>query len=379
MIEQMQCEKCGSDNIAEKKMIVHRESRKEVFLTNTFVLILLGGFLLFCGLLPLASIVTALFQSGNDPVPWYGLLYVVVSLGMAGALFWDYKRADKVELYKYTCRDCHHQWGNEQWDGPSGMIPIDIQSDVQCEFCHENYVMTQTIVINQKTGKPINWLINVVGGWLLVVLGAGFLIITIWNWGTATIQFLAMSAILLSSGFQWIGTYNSGQKVIKHKCSKCGHEWSESQDGSPIEKKAEQSNSPAVSTANDGESQKAAPSLQNVLKIAKTHADRGHWIEAVKAYQRALSLSPDNANIFNNLGIAHEELGNFEDAEQAYKQAITLDPGNQIYYCDLADFYEDQERTTEAVKTCKKGLQQIMDKGDRDEIKKRLENIQSRI
>ena len=48
--------------------------------------------------------------------------------------------------------------------------------------------------------------------------------------------------------------------------------------------------------------------------------------EAIDAFSCVLETEPDNADIYNNMGVAYSCLGNFEQAENFYTKAIELDP-----------------------------------------------------
>ena len=52
--------------------------------------------------------------------------------------------------------------------------------------------------------------------------------------------------------------------------------------------------------------------------------DQGKLEEAIGAYKKALSLKPDNAEAFNNMGIVLQEQGKLEEAIKAYSNALSL-------------------------------------------------------
>ena len=51
---------------------------------------------------------------------------------------------------------------------------------------------------------------------------------------------------------------------------------------------------------------------------------------AVIAYERAIALQPENANLWLQQGLALEQLGDYERALTAYEQAVTLNPENSF-------------------------------------------------
>jgi len=57
-------------------------------------------------------------------------------------------------------------------------------------------------------------------------------------------------------------------------------------------------------------------------------AQRGLWREAIYRWEKAVELDPKYAAAFNDLGIAYEHEGQLEKARKAYEKALTLDPNN---------------------------------------------------
>ena len=57
--------------------------------------------------------------------------------------------------------------------------------------------------------------------------------------------------------------------------------------------------------------------------------------EAVDAFSSVLETEPDNADVYNNLGVSYSCLGNFEQAENFYTKAIELDPELAQAYINL--------------------------------------------
>jgi tetratricopeptide (TPR) repeat protein len=49
------------------------------------------------------------------------------------------------------------------------------------------------------------------------------------------------------------------------------------------------------------------------------------WVQALGFFERALALTPTNANAHFNVGFVREELGLSQDAEQAFRAAIQID------------------------------------------------------
>jgi tetratricopeptide (TPR) repeat protein len=71
--------------------------------------------------------------------------------------------------------------------------------------------------------------------------------------------------------------------------------------------------------------------------MGRVKFEQGDLDNALACYRRALSLQPDFADAYNNLGNALKELGHLAEAEEAYFQALRLDPNVAGVYLNLAD------------------------------------------
>jgi tetratricopeptide (TPR) repeat protein len=62
------------------------------------------------------------------------------------------------------------------------------------------------------------------------------------------------------------------------------------------------------------------------------YAAYGNFSAAIKAYNKALVLGPNDSSAYFNLSLAFCELGHYEDSLEAIKQAIVREPQNGNYY-----------------------------------------------
>ncbi len=62
------------------------------------------------------------------------------------------------------------------------------------------------------------------------------------------------------------------------------------------------------------------------------------WREAEYRLRQALAFTPDDARLYNNLGVALEAQGKLAEAYAAYKEAVSLQPANETYQRNLRDF-----------------------------------------
>lgn len=65
------------------------------------------------------------------------------------------------------------------------------------------------------------------------------------------------------------------------------------------------------------------------INLGNVYFDAHKPPEAIKAYEHALSLAPDNADVLTDLGIMYREIGDFERAVASFRKAIAINPGHQ--------------------------------------------------
>ena len=70
--------------------------------------------------------------------------------------------------------------------------------------------------------------------------------------------------------------------------------------------------------------------------------------EAEASYKRAIALKPDYALAHSNLGVTLRELGRLDEAEASYKQAIALKPDYSLAHSNLGNTLQELGRLDEA-------------------------------
>lgn len=78
-------------------------------------------------------------------------------------------------------------------------------------------------------------------------------------------------------------------------------------------------------------------------------AQRGLWREAVYRWERATQLDPTYAAAFNNLAIAYEHEGELDKARGAYEKALSLEPDNALIKQNYDLFKEINDRAAKKV------------------------------
>jgi Flp pilus assembly protein TadD len=97
----------------------------------------------------------------------------------------------------------------------------------------------------------------------------------------------------------------------------------------------------------------ASPALADAKTDARSQvefginvAQRGLWREAIYRWERAVELDPSYAAAFNDLAIAYEHEGQFAKARKAYEKALEIDPNNAQIRQNYELFKEINDRTS---------------------------------
>jgi Tfp pilus assembly protein PilF len=74
-------------------------------------------------------------------------------------------------------------------------------------------------------------------------------------------------------------------------------------------------------------------------------AQRGLWREAIYRWERATEIDPTYAAAFNDLAIAYEHEGQLDKARKAYEKALQIEPNNAQVRQNYELFKEINDRT----------------------------------
>jgi tetratricopeptide (TPR) repeat protein len=89
--------------------------------------------------------------------------------------------------------------------------------------------------------------------------------------------------------------------------------------------------------------------LEFVIALAEALANEGAWEQSITAYQKALTLQPDDPDIYNELGVLYVEIGDNALSEEAFQKALACHPGHPYALLNLGFLYREQERFSEAL------------------------------
>jgi len=97
----------------------------------------------------------------------------------------------------------------------------------------------------------------------------------------------------------------------------------------------------------------SGPGASDEMKLGVKAAKRGYWQEALTRFQRADEKKPHNAEILNNMAVALEAVGRYDDAVRTYELAMAIDPNNRnlrrnmVFFNEFYDSYIEPEKDLE--------------------------------
>ena len=98
-------------------------------------------------------------------------------------------------------------------------------------------------------------------------------------------------------------------------------------------------------------------------KDAQAHSNLGNTLkelgrleEAEESYRQAIALKPDYADAYSNLGVTLKELGRLNEAEESYRQAIALKPDYAQAHSNLGNTLKELGRLEEAEESYRQAI-----------------------
>jgi tetratricopeptide (TPR) repeat protein len=82
--------------------------------------------------------------------------------------------------------------------------------------------------------------------------------------------------------------------------------------------------------------------LQEVIEAARAAAAAGQTVEARAGYERALSVSPDSAFLYRELGMIDRANGDEEAGLDRFRRAAELDPGDALSLIQIGDLLAER-------------------------------------
>lgn len=85
----------------------------------------------------------------------------------------------------------------------------------------------------------------------------------------------------------------------------------------------------------------------------------GKYKECIDAFSSVLETEPDNADVYNNMGVAYSCSGDSEHALNCYTKAIELDPELAQAYINLSDLYFKNGDIASTIGTLQRGSYEL--------------------
>jgi Tfp pilus assembly protein PilF len=89
----------------------------------------------------------------------------------------------------------------------------------------------------------------------------------------------------------------------------------------------------------------ARTDAKNQVQFGIDVAQRGLWREAIYRWERAVQIDPNYAAAYNDLAVAYEHEGQLDKARKAYEKALEIEPNNAQIRQNYELFKEINDRT----------------------------------
>ena len=117
------------------------------------------------------------------------------------------------------------------------------------------------------------------------------------------------------------------------------------------------------------EGDKADNQEKSLREQADDFFEAGDLKKAERTYLKVLSQEPDDAGVYNKLGLVYLQDKNYKDAKASLKQALKLEPDNDTFYNNLGLLFYEMEKYEDAIEAYQKSIE------INDKIASRLVNL----
>ena len=91
--------------------------------------------------------------------------------------------------------------------------------------------------------------------------------------------------------------------------------------------------------------------------LGASAAEIGMADQAIIALKKVISIKPDYADAYDNIGVVFQSQGKLVDAINNYKKSILLNSSNANPYYNMANILKDQDKLDEAIEAYKKSIE----------------------
>jgi tetratricopeptide (TPR) repeat protein len=122
----------------------------------------------------------------------------------------------------------------------------------------------------------------------------------------------------------------------------------------PFEMTAEELEKLKAESAKAQKRTEAAAQVQALFDEGGKLAEAGKNSEAIEAFQKALALDSQQADILANMAECYRKLGKLDEALEVYKKAIAINPNNGIFYTNMGVVLDKMGKSAESLEAFKK-------------------------
>ena len=97
--------------------------------------------------------------------------------------------------------------------------------------------------------------------------------------------------------------------------------------------------------------------IASVMDLANSAFQNKEYATAARGYSRALELSPDNVDLYNNLGLTLFYLDRIDEALDKLNQGVAIDPQVPRIWLTLGFVQSNAQRTAEARRSLQKAIE----------------------
>ncbi len=90
--------------------------------------------------------------------------------------------------------------------------------------------------------------------------------------------------------------------------------------------------------------------FEAIVFLGILNAQTKKLASAKELLEKAIKIKPEMSDLYNSLGLIHREMGNFEQSLNSFKKAININPKFSIAYNNLGITYKDLDNIKEAEK-----------------------------
>ena len=91
--------------------------------------------------------------------------------------------------------------------------------------------------------------------------------------------------------------------------------------------------------------------------FAKQYEEKGDFQNALKTYEKALEIEPDNTAVLINMGYTYQLTGNNDEAIRTYLEALKIDPYDAMGWVNLGNAYQKTGDETTALAIYQKAIE----------------------